>query len=217
MKRSLSDITTGKQVNAPVSVLIYGKDGIGKSSFPPEKTIFQDVEGSTKELDVARLPEAETYVELLENIELLENEKHDFKSYAVDTLDWLEPMIWREVMRNNPCNGTSIEDYGYGKGYTYSVDVWRSFLARLELLQRRTGMNVVLTAHGAIRRPSEMEPVWFTLRNARHSAPRIATGYHSRWIFHGTRSGGTLVGIWLRRRNRLLQGFESHTRTMTRC
>ena len=151
-KRSLSDGTAGKLTSAPVSVLIYGKDGIGKSSFPPEGTIFQDVEGSTKELDVSRLPEAETYQDALDNIELLENEKHAFKHYALDTLDWLEPMIWKQVVRNRPPkDGNSIEDYGYNKGYTYAVDEWRAFLARLELMQRRTGMNVIMTAHGAIR------------------------------------------------------------------
>ena len=50
-------ITTGK-VETAKKVVIYGPEGIGKSTlaarFP--QPLFIDTEGSTKELDVARLP-----------------------------------------------------------------------------------------------------------------------------------------------------------------
>jgi hypothetical protein len=151
-KRSLSDITTGKQKDAPVRILIYGRDGVGKSSFAADapNVIFQDTESSTTELDVARLPVAGTFDDAMANIEMLENERHEFKTYAIDTVDWFEPHIWNLVLKERPCDGNSIEDYGWKKGYTYAVDVWRRLLSRFELLQRRTGMNVIMVGHCAV-------------------------------------------------------------------
>jgi len=153
VKPSLSDVVRGKQ-DKPVNVLVYGKDGIGKSSFAADApgVIFLDVEGSTVELDVERLPHAETLEEVNDRIDLLLNDKHSYRSLAIDTWDWFEPMIWRDVIRSRPGKDVqSIEDFGYGKGYVYAVDTWRALLARLERLKREKSMNIISLAHGAVR------------------------------------------------------------------
>ena len=48
-------IITGK-IASPKKVLIYGPEGIGKSTFAAQfpEPVFIDTEGSTKDMDVAR-------------------------------------------------------------------------------------------------------------------------------------------------------------------
>ena len=52
------EITSGKLNNQAQKVIIYGPEGIGKSTFASKfpNAVFIDTEGSTKELDVRRLP-----------------------------------------------------------------------------------------------------------------------------------------------------------------
>ena len=51
-------ITTGI-LNTPVKVVLYGPEGIGKSTFASHfpDPVFIDTEGGTKRLNVARLPQ----------------------------------------------------------------------------------------------------------------------------------------------------------------
>lgn len=49
------NITTGT-IKAALKVVIYGQEGVGKSTFASKfpNPVFIDTEGSTKQLDVAR-------------------------------------------------------------------------------------------------------------------------------------------------------------------
>ena len=51
------DITSGK-IESAQKVIIYGPEGIGKSTFASKfpSPLFSDTEGSTKHMDVRRLP-----------------------------------------------------------------------------------------------------------------------------------------------------------------
>ena len=68
----------------------------------------------------------------------------------VDSLDWLERLIWAEVCRKR--NVESIEDIGYAKGYVFALTQWREFLEGLSALRNDKGMTVVLIAHARIER-----------------------------------------------------------------
>ena len=67
----------------------------------------------------------------------------------IDSLDWLEPIIWAELCRKH--DKPSIEAFGYGKGYTEALPMWRDFLDTLDRL-RAKGMAVILIAHSEIKR-----------------------------------------------------------------
>ena len=79
---------------------------------------------------------------------LLEGE-HEYKTFVLDTLDWLEPLCWQHVCKSK--NKKAIEDFGYGKGYAYALDEWRRFVAGCDALSERKGMNIILLAHCHIR------------------------------------------------------------------
>lgn len=146
----LKNVQSGA-VRAPYKIVVYGMEGVGKSTFASNapSPIFLDVEGGTGELDVKRLTDVETFGDTLKAIDELIREPHEFKTFVLDTADWLESKIWDHV-----CVGAgvkSIEDIGYGKGYTSALEWWRTFLARLDELRSKRGMNVVLLAHSHIR------------------------------------------------------------------
>lgn len=155
-RMTLASITRGKLVKPP-RVLIYGVEGVGKSSFAADapSPIFIGTENGTSELDVARFPEPQNWHEVREALLELTTTRHDYQTLAIDTLDWLEPFCWAHVCAGKKDKAgraiQSIEDFGYGKGYVAALDAWRVLLTDLERLRTERQMAVILIAHSEIK------------------------------------------------------------------
>jgi len=158
-RMALGNVKAGKLVS-PLRVLLYGVEKVGKSTFAAgaPKPIFICPEDGTAELDVARFPEPATWEDVLEAVETLTTEPHEYETIVLDTLDWIEPMVLAHVIRNSPPSKsgkkpTTIEEAngGYGKGYEAAVDQWRRLLDRLAKLRATRSMNVVFLAHSWIK------------------------------------------------------------------
>ena len=136
---------------APVRLLIHGPGGVGKSTFAAAAphTVFSAAEDGLSNIDAHALPEAKSWGDLLAQLDYLATEPHTFKTYALDSLDWAEPMCWAAVCEKGDAKGKrmpNIEAFGYGKGYVAALDEWRMFLSKLETI-RRKGMAIILIAH----------------------------------------------------------------------
>jgi hypothetical protein len=146
----LSTISRGKRPRH-IFALIYGVDGVGKSVWASRapRPIFIGAEKGTGQLDVARFPQTESISELLAQIRALQTEKHDFDSVVLDSLDWVEPLIWKAVCDEGKVE--TIEQYagGYGKGYVRALDLWRTLLRELSVLNEK--MHVLLIGHAQIK------------------------------------------------------------------
>lgn len=155
-RMSLSAVKRGV-IHAPMRVLLYGPEGIGKTTFGAEapSPIFLGTEDGFGLLDVARFPEPRTWRDVTDALLALEREKHDYRTLVLDSLDWLEPLVWAEVCRTG--GKRSIEDFGYGKGYVAALDTWRALLAGLDRLRRAKGMHIVLLAHAKVARFNNLE------------------------------------------------------------
>lgn len=152
-RMKLGAVVRGK-VERPMRVLLYGVEGVGKSTFAAAapNPIFIAAEDGTAQLDVARFPEPKGWNEVFDAIDELATADHDYKTVVVDTLDWLEPLCWEHVVvQAKSTKITSIEDFGFGKGYVAALDQWRLLLARFEQLRARRGMHVVFLAHSWIK------------------------------------------------------------------
>jgi hypothetical protein len=143
-----------ERVPGPFLTLLFGVEGIGKSTFiaecPAPKVI--DLEHRTRHLRIPRVPEPEggfTWTDVLDAIRLFETEQHDRKTLGIDTLDELEALLWAHICKRD--GKANIEEYGYGKGYNAALDEWRVFMAAIERLQSKRGMNVVFTAHALVK------------------------------------------------------------------
>jgi AAA domain len=155
-RMTLAKVVKGKLVK-PTRVLVYGIEGVGKSSFAAAAPapIFLGAEDGTSELDVARFPEPRSWQDTIDGIAELTTTEHEFKTLVIDTLDWLEPMCWAHVCVGKKDKAgkriETIEDFGYGKGYTAALDAWRELLKKLERLRAERGMSIVLIAHSWIK------------------------------------------------------------------
>jgi hypothetical protein len=133
-------------------VLLYGPEGIGKSTFGASapRPIFLGAEEGTASLDVTRFPRPESLDDVFEALAALRApEAEGFDTLVIDSLDWLEPLIWDFCVKRD--NEKSIESYGYGKGYAAALDEWRKLLRVLEFVWLSKRMNIVLLAHSVIR------------------------------------------------------------------
>ncbi len=139
-------------------VLIYGVEGIGKTSLAAQfpDPVFIDTEGSTNGMDVKRLPKPTSWAMLQENVKYVLNNPNCCGTLIIDTMDWAEALCNRQIC--DAANVNSIEAFGYGKGYTYSTEEMQKFLYLLDEVIAK-GIHVVLTAHAQIRKfeqPDEM-------------------------------------------------------------
>ena len=142
------NILTGR-IARPQKAVIFGPEGIGKSTLAAQfpAPVFLDTEGGTHHLDVARRPPPELWDDVTKAVAALATEAHEFKTLVLDTVDWLEKLLVDHVCKQ--ANKTSIEDFGYGKGYVVLAEEFTKFLASLEPLLRR-GMHVLFLAHTRI-------------------------------------------------------------------
>ena len=143
-------ITSGV-LSTPLKVVIYGPEGIGKSSFAAQAPgpLFIDTEGSTSRMNVRRLPAPTSFTMIQEEIRYVISNPTVCQTLVLDTADWAERLCRDGVCSKN--NKSGLEDFGYGKGYTY---VYEDFGRMLNLLDQviDRGINVIVTAHAAMRK-----------------------------------------------------------------
>lgn len=148
------EITRGK-LQRPQKVCVYGPEGIGKTTFASlfPDPLFIDTEGSTVHLDVARTPAPSSWTMLMNQLEFVKV-KRPCKTLVIDTGDWAEKLCKDHVCSQGRVQ--SIEDFGYGKGYTKLAEEWGTFLNKLtEIVD--AGIHVVITAHAQMRKFEQPE------------------------------------------------------------
>ncbi|MGG3871404.1 ATP-binding protein [Brevibacillus laterosporus] len=150
------NITRGKVAKAQ-KVILYGPEGIGKTSFAAQfpDPLFIDTEGSTGNMDVARLDKPTSLTLLQQQIDYVKQNR-PCKTLVIDTVDWGERLITEFVITR--AGKTSITNFGYGEGFIQLEEEYGRFLNKLSDLID-IGINVVLTAHAKITKfeqPDEM-------------------------------------------------------------
>lgn len=169
------NITTGKVLSAQ-KVVVYGPEGIGKSTFASKfpNLLFSDTEGSTKRLDVRRFDKPTSAEMLTQQIEYIKAHPDICSTYVIDTADWAEKIVSSSLCAR--CKKTGIEDFGYGKGYTYLAEDFGKILNHLEDLIS-LGINVVVTAHAQMRKFEQPEEVGaydrWELKLTKQTAPML--------------------------------------------
>ena len=139
-------------------VVVYGPEGIGKSTFAEKfpDPAFCDTEGSTKEMDIKRFDPPQKWADIFEAINYVLTNPDCCKTFVLDTADWAEMFCIKYTCEKGGVNG--IEDFGYGKGYTYTQENFKKLIDKLDKLIE-IGINVVVTAHAKMRKfeqPDEM-------------------------------------------------------------
>lgn len=157
MAISLSSLRQRSE-SKPPRMLVYGTAGIGKTSLGMAAPAPVFIQTEESEVNCPTFGLLKTYGEVMEAIGALYGEPHDYRTLVLDSVDWLEPLVWAETCRAN--NWASIEAAGYGKGYLAALDQWRTLLDGMNALRDERGMTILLIAHCEIKRfdSPETEP-----------------------------------------------------------
>ena len=156
MAFNLKSIQKNTALAAP-RIMLYGVEGIGKTTFAAgaPSPIFICTEDGLGSLQVDHFPLAKKASDVLDAIGSLITDQHTFGTVVLDSVDWLDNMIWADVEATH-----DAKDLAYGKGAMIVADRWREVLAGLNSLRNDKGMVVILIAHTQIKRfdSPEVEP-----------------------------------------------------------
>lgn len=143
----------------PPRLLVYGTPGVGKSTFAAQapNPIFIPTEDGLGEIDCARFPLATTYDDVRDSLRSLASDQHNFETVVIDSLDWLERLLWERLCQDYNVKSIEKVDGGYGKGYTHALAYWAEILGLLKALREQRGMAVILIAHTKIEKFADPE------------------------------------------------------------
>lgn len=167
-------ITRGKRATAK-RVVIHGVEGIGKSTLASQfpNALVLDTEDGTNHLDVARVT-VTSWAEAEGSLHELVRDRQGFDTVVVDSVDWLERMLIDHLVKK--AGKRSIEDFGFGKGYTMVAESMGRFLSVCDTLVD-AGINVVLVGHTTVKRtsPPDMDEGYdrFELKLTKQSGPLV--------------------------------------------
>jgi hypothetical protein len=174
-------ITTGKQQRAQ-RVVIYGVESVGKSTFAAQfpKPLFLDIEQGTSHLDVDRC-DINSWKQLTEA--LAEAKATDYQTIVIDSADWAERLCVEDLLATS--KKTSIEDFGFGKGWVMVAERMSRMLASVDALID-AGKNVVLIAHSRIVKfeaPDALAPYdRYELKLSKQSSPLLKEFADELWF-----------------------------------
>jgi hypothetical protein len=167
-------ITRGKRATAK-KILKYGVEGIGKSTLASQfpNPLVLDTEDGTNHLDVARV-KVDTAIDLEGAIHELTRDNQGFKTLVIDSIDKAERLLIDQLLKK--ANKRSIEDFGFGKGYTMVAESMARLLSLLDALVDQ-GVNVVLVGHATVKRvsPPDMDEGYdrYEPKLTKQSAPLV--------------------------------------------
>lgn len=144
-------ITRKGKISRPLKTVIYGPEGVGKSSIASHAPdpLFIDLDGGTAQLDVNRIETPVSWEMLLDNVKEIAATPQICKTLIIDTADKAEALCSQYICRKHHVSG--IESLGYGKGYTYLQEEYDKFLAALDQVIL-SGKNVFVIAHAKMRK-----------------------------------------------------------------
>ncbi|MGO0309854.1 ATP-binding protein [Endozoicomonas acroporae] len=157
MAITLNSISRSLGFKAP-ALVIHGSSGVGKTSLAAgaPNPIFICTEDGLGKLEVDAFPLMKSFQDVLDALHALYSSDHKYQTVVLDSLDHLENLLWIHLCQHyvGPKGERyeSVEDFGYGKGFMFALDLWRQLLNALFALRNDKGMAFILIAHSEIKR-----------------------------------------------------------------
>ena len=156
---------TPSRIDGPTRFAMHAVEGFGKTTIAchfPNPIIVGAENGIPRDLGFAvQTLSPRSWFDVFDIAGSLMNDRHDYGTVVLDTVDWMEPLIHRFVTERDSERQTemnpkgrkllSIEDYGYGKGYLVAEEEFRKLITVLDELQAKRGMHVVMLMHSQVR------------------------------------------------------------------
>ena len=137
-------------------ITVYGKPGIGKSTFAAQFPTPLFLLTEDPRLDgINAVPTTKTFVEFWDNLkELLALENFPYKTIVIDSVSKLDAQITKHIIDEEGGSKNKVTTLGaacggYGKGYERAQSIHRAVKSQLDRFVDR-GVAVVFIAHLAI-------------------------------------------------------------------
>lgn len=139
-------ITSGKRIK-PLFGVVYGVEGVGKTSFGAQmpNPIFVGPE-TADQFNVARMPEPKDWKEFRDQLQDIIDSDYGFKSVVVDSLDWLERMLHEHMMKLEGKSNIKDTCGGYGNWVDGAVKHWETVFRQFAEI-RKKGIHILLISH----------------------------------------------------------------------
>ena len=158
----LKQIHRGRRLQPP-RLLVYGTEGIGKSTIASQapKPIFIPTEDGLDQIETDSFPLCHTLDDVMAALTALATEEHDYHTVVIDSLDWLERLIWDSICKKYGVTSIEKADGGFQRGYVHALTDWRKVIDALRSLREEKGMIVILLAHSKIEKYQDPETTAF--------------------------------------------------------
>lgn len=135
----------------PPRILIHADHGLGKSSLAAAAPapLFIQTEDGLENIDADAFPLAQTYEQVLINLTAVFEEEHDYQTIIIDSLDWTERLIFKQLCELH--DKESISEFGYGSGYAMALEQFNRLVKALTAIREERNMNVILIAHSQVK------------------------------------------------------------------
>lgn len=157
-RMTLGNVRRGR-IKAPFRLLCFGAEKVGKSTFSAgaPKPIWLGKDSGTEHLDIERMPQPETWRDVLEGLAEVEANGYasGYRTLVVDPIGWLEPLAALDVT-GDPSVSLATWGGGYGKGFAAALDRWRVFVKATERVWE-SGMNIIFIAHAQVKKFEDPE------------------------------------------------------------
>ncbi len=138
----------------PAIITIVAEAGLGKSSLGatmPAPVFIRTEDGLTAQehSHVTAFPMAASSDQVLEQIQALCDQEHNFKTLVMDSVTALNTLVEKEIVANDPKQPQGINQAlgGYGNGHAATSERHRLIREWAGYLSTTKGMNVVFIAH----------------------------------------------------------------------
>lgn len=140
----------------PPRVVIYGTEGVGKTTFAASapKPIFLPTENGLDAIKTDAFPLLKSWPEVMDAMNALIAEEHEYETVVLDSVDWLEHLILQQVARDHGLEAYDVnaKPLAYGRGARAGADYLRFLLDGLDILRDEKGMGVIILAHSQVKR-----------------------------------------------------------------
>lgn len=153
MAISLKSLRRSGDVKPPF-IALHAVHGIGKTTLAASMPapVFLQTEDGLGLIQADTFGLLTSFDDVMQALTALYDEPHQFRTVVLDSLDWLEPLVWAETCRVQTPQWRDIEQPGFGKGYLAACNTWRIMFDALNTLRDEKGMAVMLISHTATAR-----------------------------------------------------------------
>lgn len=144
------DLITDAPVAIPDLMLIYGPEGVGKTTFGSKapKPVYLDLEkGARRIKGLARYDKVTNYSDVLKFISDLTEKPNTYQTLVIDSVSELERILWSQMCLDEGVNNIEQIGGGFNKGYVIALKYWEQFKKAVTKLQDVRNMNVILVGH----------------------------------------------------------------------